>query len=471
MDLDFLDEYRSFYSKKFEVHKKYCSRFHFFSCDIKKNDFPRLKDFEKDYLGYIVKRPLKAFIVGRTVLAPKVPDADKYFILCQDDFKPNLAGHELNVKGVAFLQQDSQVSVCATASLWMATKILSKKFEFRSYSPAEITAMATRDSVPFGRPIPSEALSSEQVCGALLEMGYEPKLHWPKSPGEAKEIIYRYVESELPVLLAMSMPGEPTEGHVVTVIGHTYRCIESPTKHGLLDEDRQEVGSYSLSSGWVDKFIVHDDRIGPYIELELLEDKQEYQRPIKIKHNDQVLKASLVEEYPCPIRMEYGEAGRKKEEMWNIDLIIVPLPPYIHITADNVKKNVTEFLGTARAHLAETSQLEDIVIRCYLRRSNEFKKKLHEKMNESLKCYYRGTCLPKYLWVVELSETKWMNEEKKENRLMKGEILIDPTASPYEHGIISAHLPGLLIYNYERHFERSDSKPLSEDVGYPHLAR
>lgn len=471
VDLDFLDEYRGFYSRAFKKHKKYCSRFHFFSCNISTDDFPRLTDFEKDYLGYVVKRPLDAFVIGRTVLKPSTPDSNKYFVLCQDDFGPNLAGHELEVAGVAFLQQDSQVGLCATVSLWMATKALSKKLEVRSYSPSEITRMATKHVIPFGRPIPSEGLAVEQMCFALQEMGYEPKVHQPKTSKEAKEIIYRYVESEFPLILALGMPGN-NEGHAVTVIGHTYNTITSPETEALPGGGSSPTGRYSISSQWVDKFIIHDDRIGPYIELEIVE--------------------NLVNrsEYTCPV----GIINNNRPELWNLDLIIVPLPSGVHLTADRIKGKATLFLSSINAtfahlklhsnplvaRIAEILLLtlkDDFVLRCYLRKSNQFKERLPEKMAPILKSYYRGKNLPKYVWVVEISEKKWLNEEKKENRLMKGEILIDPTASPYESGIISAHLPNLLFYyEYKRDEDEQELKNpkimvLSEDSAYPHLAR
>lgn len=474
VDLDFLDEYRGFYSRKFDKHKKYCSRFHFFSQEITVEDLPNLEKFKEYYLGYVIVRPLSAFIIGRTVLSPKVLDQDNYFVLCQDDFTPNIAGHELNVKGVAFLQQDTQVGCCATASLWMATKVLSRKFEFRSYSPAEITTMATKYDVRLGRPIPSEGLAVGQMCSALREMGYEPKLHLPKSKTNAKEIIYLYVESQFPVLLAIHQPDKPEdEGHVITVIGHTYRCPTDPTMFGL-DKSEPSVGDYTLSSQWVDKFIVHDDRIGPYIELEMCDSKQEYSEPVKLRTDSEVLECKQIYEYPCPVQIKYEDKGKVKSEIWNLDVIIVPLPPGIYSTAEHVEKKAKRFLSMVKKHAIEpyASQLKGVVIRCYLCRSNEFKKNRPEKMVVDLKCYYRGKPLPKYLWVVELSRKEWMNEKRKEARIMMGEILIDATSSSFEHGIISAHLPGVLIDKYSSHiWGKSEFVPISDDTEYPHLAR
>ena len=131
VDKDYLDEYSHFYSTTFKTYARFCTRFHFFKGNIRKDlDLSDKQDellftrsykdvLQKDYLGFCVIRPKETNKVSRTVISPYIEDPHKEFILTQSSCKIDLHGTMLKPRGMPFLHQDAQAGICASACLVM----------------------------------------------------------------------------------------------------------------------------------------------------------------------------------------------------------------------------------------------------------------------------------------------------------------------------------------------------------------
>ena len=141
---------------------QYFERLHFFSVKsvvalwLRLRKSWRIFAVQDNYLGFIVKRPIPAAPLGRTVLkwypdqfaetTPRVPASTrKNFV--------HIAGVELYVEGLAWQQQDSGVGACATVSLW--SMLQSSAFDDHHAIPttAEITQAAHKRH-SFGTRVP-----------------------------------------------------------------------------------------------------------------------------------------------------------------------------------------------------------------------------------------------------------------------------------------------------------------------------
>lgn len=155
VDKDFQDEFSAFYSKAFKTYSPRCVRLHFFSKKVSQKNIENFSLPVDSYLGFMVVRPTDLQRVGRTVLKPHIDENKNVFITCQEEFCAHILGERLTVKGMPFIQQDTQVGVCAQASLWMLARYMSRRFGLRDYLPAEINQFAKSHSAG-GRILPSE---------------------------------------------------------------------------------------------------------------------------------------------------------------------------------------------------------------------------------------------------------------------------------------------------------------------------
>ena len=79
VDSDYIDDYSHFHVRSFFEYGRLCVRLHFFANDIQERQFlswladpanPGFSAALKDYLGFVVIRPLPKTFVGRTCLLP-----------------------------------------------------------------------------------------------------------------------------------------------------------------------------------------------------------------------------------------------------------------------------------------------------------------------------------------------------------------------------------------------------------------
>jgi len=412
---DWNEEYASLYSRIFSEAPRLAQRIHFFGEVISYNSLFEMSEQQKyTYLGYTVVRPLHAFRVGDTLLASPctVDEIGKNRVHCLEKFDVSLLGNQLEVVGMPFIQQETSVGVCADAVLWMLARYLNKKGETRRYRPAEIHSLATKTlTVGPAR----EGLLDVQMVDALRQMGLNPILLYPSSPEEAKEVIYSCIESELPVIAGIP-------GHVVVIIGHDY--IEFGDNIGTMSD---AVGS----------FIVHDDASGPYRKMKL---------------------GKITKDL---------EHGRKKQFLTlnnqEVESCIIPFPERVYMRREDVKIHTTDWLEKVNHHVARlfdihpsylwaSKDIENLVIRAYLRLSRSFKCDIlnrHSSVlrNERIIAKYKCMQMPKYIWVVELASRSDLKGNSMYERKIRGEIIFDSTGNRHvpEETLMAFHLNGIMF--------------------------
>jgi hypothetical protein len=163
--------------------------------------------------------------------------------------------------GLAFQQQDLGVSACATTALWSSLQTLRDPNEIGGVVPAQITKLASQYALPFGRPMPSEGLSVDQMCMAVQSLGLAPNLLKTDEYATGRGLLYSVTCSGFASVLILE---QPEGAHAVAVAGMKLRSSR-PWDSFIGDASAfiDDQGSDLLA------VYVHDDRYGPYLRADL----------------------------------------------------------------------------------------------------------------------------------------------------------------------------------------------------------
>jgi len=257
VEMEFWDTYASFHSRSFLPHPKVCWRVHFFKSSGS-NNARLIEDIRAgatqddlvasgfEYLGFTTLRPTPSFNLGRTALrfdektgrkrglteggteGDAIEFDGKRFCKGKSVQVANACATKLEVDAVPYLQQDPVAGMCATASLWVASQVLAAKFELHKFPYLQITRQA---EVSSGRVLPPDeadnvqfphGLSVREICAVITRTGAVPLVVRPRSSGDPsaqmRDVLYTFVESELPVVLCCEKLGRA--GHAVVTAGH-----------------------------------------------------------------------------------------------------------------------------------------------------------------------------------------------------------------------------------------------------------
>lgn len=280
-DRDYLAEFSAFYSVSSKGYPNTCERLHFFSEKIVRRTLSAasggsadaVKRMQAAYLGFIVRRPIPASPLGRTVLkwfpdksaetTPRVLSSSrKYFV--------HIAGVELHVEGLAWQQQDTGVAACATISLW--SMLHSSAFDDHHAIPttADITQDAHRRHSFGTRIFPFRDLNILQIYEAIKERNLVPLItEGDEKDGQGQTIGFSkdrfastcaaLIRSGYPVLIVGRLTtSEGAEGHVICNVGFR-SCIPSPGDPSIPD----------LADSNIKILYVHDDNVGPNVCLRI----------------------------------------------------------------------------------------------------------------------------------------------------------------------------------------------------------
>lgn len=280
VDGDYLEDYAAFYVACFHPYKRFCRRIHFFKKEFDRAYFEQrligsiedeeFQDFSESYLGFIVARPLPQAIIGRTVLATYPDDGERRRYTATKRYDVNLFGLPLNVQSMAFQEQDRVVAACATVALWSCFQKTSEMFGTAAPRPPRVTADATQ-SIFAKRVLPSDGLTSFQICAAIRQNGLEPEVFVadafaPEVP--LISLMYGYLRYGIPLLMIARVEGYPSQAHAFAFNGYS----ELTTRHGvemILPADatgKQQVAPYFTGTR-IDELYAHDDQIGPFSHL------------------------------------------------------------------------------------------------------------------------------------------------------------------------------------------------------------
>lgn len=338
VDRDYMEDHGVFYSRSLNQQKNYCKRLHFFSLPLEQLT-EQIKwvaqasgeakaaqtTLYETYLGFVVVKPLLGAPIGRTVLKPLPHDKGdghlrKFGVARR--YQVHLLGFTLTTVGLAFQQQDEGVSACATTAVWSALQKIRDFEDIRVATPAEITSLATRHVLPYGRAMPQEGLSIDQMCQAIQALGLAPSLYRVDAPDDLFSYLHAAERSNFPSILVLDAePKNARDRHAVAVVGvKILPSLISPSD-----------GIQDLASG-ISGLYVHDDRIGPYVLFET-------------EKGD-----------PRCFSVTYPRSSPSKEKWW-ASYLLLPVHPKIRISLATLRKTSRKFAVAVRKAIngSETS--------------------------------------------------------------------------------------------------------------------
>ncbi len=408
IDRDHMEDHAVFYSRSLYPYENYCTRLHFFRTEpdetssrlraalsaglrSSRQDYREScrKLSDESYLGFTVIRPLDGSPVGRTVLRPfDLPTkggATRTFHSALD-YHAHLLGVDLTVEGLAFQQQDVGVSACATTALWSSLNKVRDLEEIRAATPAQITMLAARHSLRFGRPMPQEGLSLDQMCQAIHSFGVSADLLRLPDTGAALSYIYSATVSETAPILVLA---RDQYRHAVTVVG--VRTLDQYDPALCVKDFYEE--SNDLTA-----LYLHDDRVGPYV------------------------RAGISRDDPLNLTLKIGwktSTGRQVED-WRVTHILIPVHSKIRLSFANLRrialtsvlKNVLARRDTERDLGRIALSDPNIRLRAWIARSDRYGRSFHGNGDAALpqlERLWRTVPMARYLAVVRVRGT-FMND-------------------------------------------------------------
>jgi hypothetical protein len=332
-DRDYIEDHSAFYSRNLFSYQNFCDRVHFFAKPVDQvrehlnglveeagNGQDAFKVYnaafsDSAYLGFAVIKPLTGCPVGRTVLRP-FPAQDRHVrFTCVRRNMIHLGGAELIVSGVPFQQQDLAVSACATTALWSALDRLQHFESVSPATPAQITSLASRFTLPFGRSMPSEGLSIDQMCQAIQALGAAPNLIRAEKFIPARQCLYSSLISGFSPILLVNQ--DERRWHAITATGLKVRPRQPNDIGSGIDDP----------SGDLEVVYVHDDRHGPYLEATVSQREGKFWLSIKS-----------------------SAATDAEREDWELGYILIPLHPKIRLAFSGLSQVASRIVARLHAH-------------------------------------------------------------------------------------------------------------------------
>jgi hypothetical protein len=282
IDRHFMEDHGALYAHNFSSSSNFCERVHFFRCSAEQTEkrllelmaLRRASDGQKrlseesacfaeaNYLGFTVLKPLPGTPVGRTVLQPRAGSGDK--LLVEFTTRPyviHLGGITFSICGAAFQEQDIGVSACATTALWSSLQQLKHSEQFGVATPAEITSLAGNVRMPSGRAMIASGLTLEEMSRAVTALGLMPQVvDTYCQPTTARFVLECALRSGFAPVLLIRTEDSVDDGHAVTATALRYDPVRVR---------RRQAGKIGPKWGNVSGLYIHDDRIGPYLPVQL----------------------------------------------------------------------------------------------------------------------------------------------------------------------------------------------------------
>lgn len=355
-------------------------------------------------------------------------------VTCLANFKANLFGFDLTVKGASFVQQDARVGACAQVAIWTGMRHMHARHGYNWVSVADITKFAKpmtageTASLPAG----SDFLTTDRMIRAISEAGYQP-LRFDGS------YIYRdilpYVESGIPVILGLYVP-DGTVGHAVTVVGRVFAKQENPTKKAI---------------DYVPAYIVHDDQRGPYRWLSMCPGASNEQSFTEDTIKCDTRNGTIALNVQChavfavalmPTRVFSTARVAEYSAQDRIDEIINNLM--------EIRQKVTMRQKLVNERLLDELQAaysaDQIVLRTYLTSAAGYRRHLiGGTACDELKDILLDLHLPHFTWITEISTIGSYNNASPDMRRIYGHTIFDATSKSSYDDMLALHLPGLLV--------------------------
>ena len=445
IDRDFSAAYSAFYSTLFRPILKYCSRLHFFCSDLSGLDSSLgpealsrgLEAANEHYLGYIVLRPLQHAPISSAVLAAQgIRPLPHQEVSVRSAYRVHAMGATLSVEGMPLTQQDTRIGACAQATIWMSGRHFHNRHSAAWYSVPDITEAAlkpTDSALTRSLPAGSDYLTWDNMVRAFRAIGQHPVVYAPNivngtpewGTPSPSEIVQRYIDSGIPVVLGLHSAGTAV-GHAVVAVGAERRD----------DIDLSSLKTRPTSAEFITHILVNDDQRGTYCRL-----------PVNL--------SDKTAEYPFCLETDTA-------------FIMVPLPSKVFMTAEiaetiardvviqatNIRKPLAErALGSEEAATWDEDPAfyaaaadNTLVARTYLTFGWKYKARtLRNAVSERLKSELLARELPRYVWVTEFSLAPECNDHDPCKRLVRGHVVLDATGSRFWESTLVLDVPGVLF--------------------------
>lgn len=487
VDKDYSSDYLNFYAGAFRTYPRHTKRIHLFTKDISpilgRPLAEQQVELEKTgYLGFVVLRPISQGPIGRTVLPfPKLADGLIVRRAARADFRVHVLGARLDLQGAApFIQQDERLGACAQASIWMADRPVHERHRRTPWhSIAEITRLATTPTdaeLSKSLPAGSGGLNPIHIIRALRGMGHQPLVDFfladsedvepvtiadagegfgakiaktVKTNGLAASSIIRYLDSGVPVIVAMADIGAGV-GHAITAVG-------------FVESRGGAVGGSQSYDTFVRALIVHDDQRGPY-------------RLMPLRQSD-------ITALPTNRLLTEGDKVLTVEDV--VTHMFVPLPMRVFLRADRADTVSGDYLESFVAILGKqmlerlADEAEDVsaveaffdlvrtqrlIRRTYLTSAGRYRHHLAKSdLDEDIKAELITRSLPHFIWVTELISPDEAAAEGDDARRVIGHMVVNATSSTDPNSdLLLVHMPRMIIH---RDLDGSpvDGSPVDEE--------
>jgi len=435
---EFRAEFESHYKNVLSLEeKKHPKRLHFFK-NIK--TLENISDNDPDYLGYCDIRPTTPHTISCALIDHKIfSKPNKYiYLVCKRNFTVPFGSKNLSVEAFPYIQQDGSIIRCAQASLASISMYYDKDITGPDFTTI------SEEAIPTGhRPIPSGGMTSSQIGFGWSKLDKDQVMYsWTSEEDEQRhlqhreQLIYRYLESGIPVLIGINAG---RERHALVVIGHTFTPDSWIAQTKTSYYELQKTGfNYHCSTNWVERFIVQDDNLGPYT-LVLSEFLGNF--------GCDMITVGLPKNIFCkPEDVEVFAGDLLCPREHNIVNKVFDLYIEKHCHTGGAFHDETAFwYNEFKYH----TMCEDLVLRTYLKESDKWKDEIKKTPGyNECKDLLENLPLPKYLWVTEISWPQIFRHGRK----LCGEIVFD-TTSQVHPGVpaldqcwLWMHVPGIVLW-------------------------
>ncbi len=450
IDRDFSAAYSAFYASLFHPYLKYCRRIHFFSEDVRSLEQEpsaeavvlAMETMKPAYLGFIVLRPVGHAPVCTAILAcdrTTIEAAIQYDVVASHPV--HLLGVDFEVLGFPLTQQDTRVGACAQAAMWMAGRHFHRKHGGPWFSMPDINEAAVKHADNFiARSLPagSEFLTPDSIVRALRAMDRHPVFHLGRPAVKdgvelrpLHEVIARYLDSGIPVIIGLrARPGE-TAGHAVVATGRVMREARDT-----------QLPDNPTSAELISHVLVCDDQRGMDCRL-----------PVR--------SSDLSDDYPWTIEDDALYA-------------VTPLPSKVFMTGDAAEKLARNFLSSCILRVDEYRQIarrrgapkaealaagntvdpsffavdpSRLVARTYLTHGWRYRSRaLRNRLSSAFKAELLGKQFPRYVWVTEFSLPDDLRGFDMCQRKVRAHVVVDATGSQFGASTLVVQVPGLSMF-------------------------
>ena len=391
VDKDYRSTYYHYYAKKGGVYSPHSARLHFFrknvdwkespqSLVVKGSDNPTSDSaLNADYLGFIVLRPTRINTIGRSMLSPHAMKGATG-LLIEHRHKAHVLGYRLHVSCFPFMQQHTDIAVCAHAACWVILRHYSERYSlYREVLVHDISKLG-REFDPGGL-LPSMGITYRDAERIFAAVGNFPLLvvKGDKENDNCRfhDELLAYLESGFPLFGVQS-----ARGHAVAIVGYRRDELTAQTN----DRD-----FHGRAWDYVTHLAVVDDNHAPY--------------------------------HPVPRKASDGEDYCIDD----FDAFIVPLPEKMFLPAAAAFRWASEARDESGfehfEHLAETKEL---VTRCFVTTTASWQRFVREQATALPPDFVDvglSLTMPQFVWVVE-----YATPAQRSKKQIQARLLLDATA-------------------------------------------